>query len=155
MKHEPINNEQLTAIREFARIEGRTWKQVLRQAWMTGDYGTHGNISNYLQQVRNTAGPAWLVKFKLTPEPIRMNGLNIIARTSEAIYIRLPRELQYQTPFASDGCTCGDCDGEGRTDTLAVPITPVGHDYTFAVHMPDKSVPGFLAYMKKKESKTK
>lgn len=157
MKKETLKPEQLEAIRAFARIEGRNWKGVLRQSWMTGDYGTHGNISNWLQQIRNSFGPSWLVRFKLTPEPTRVNGLTVLVRTNEAIYIRLPRELQYQTAFASDGCSCGDCDGEGRTDTLGVPINPGPNDYTFAVHMPDKAIEGFKSYMKKqgKEFRTR
>lgn len=61
-KPEPTQ-EQLAAIRQFARSMGRTWKAELREAWMSGNY-PDGDTA-LLQQIRNSFGPAWLVKFKL------------------------------------------------------------------------------------------
>ncbi len=59
-----LNDEQLKAIQSFAASHGRSWKSKLRDAWMTGQYdGFEG--SNYLQQIRNSFGPSWLIKFKL------------------------------------------------------------------------------------------
>ena len=58
------STEQMIALREWARVHGRTWKAALRQAWETGDYGDFA-ASNYLQQVRNEFGPAWLVRLSL------------------------------------------------------------------------------------------
>ena len=63
-----LTAEQLKAIQEWAKVHGRTWKSKLRQAWMTGDYDgieKYGNTAAYLQQVRNTFGPSWLVRFIL------------------------------------------------------------------------------------------
>jgi len=59
--------EQIEALQHFARINGRTWKSCLRHAWMTGRYADHGaaKYSHLLQQIRNTFGPSWLVRFTL------------------------------------------------------------------------------------------
>jgi hypothetical protein len=57
--------DQLIAIQQWARIHGRTWKYDLRQAWMTGDYGCNQDIAPPLQQLRNSLGPSWLVRFRL------------------------------------------------------------------------------------------
>lgn len=59
-----LTTEQLTAIRDFARVHGRNWKSILRTAWMTGDYYGRDD-ANFLQQIRNTFGPSWLVNFRL------------------------------------------------------------------------------------------
>lgn len=59
-----LTNEQMDAIQQWAHRNGRNWKSELRQAWMTGDYGTFEQ-SNYLQQIRNSFGPSWLVRFRL------------------------------------------------------------------------------------------
>lgn len=53
--------EQLAAVREFARVHGRTWKAQLREAWMSGNYDAVDDSAR-LQQVRNAFGPSWLVK---------------------------------------------------------------------------------------------
>jgi len=70
MENNKPNAEQLWALRTFAALNGRTWKSCLRHAWETGMYAEHGaaDYSNLLQQVRNTFGPSWLVKFKLPAE---------------------------------------------------------------------------------------
>lgn len=57
--------EQLAALRKWARIYGRNWKGLLRDAWMTGNYDGNDDIAGYLQQVRNTLGPSWLIRFSL------------------------------------------------------------------------------------------
>lgn len=145
MEKQPTT-EQLIAIRKYARIEGKRWKASLRQAWMTGDYGVHGDVSPLLQQVRNSFGPSWLVKFKLIEEPAIMNGCAVLTRSDEAIYVRLPRELQVS---AFGPCSCGKCDGEGRFDTLMVPINPGPHDYVTVVHLPDAGIAGFNDAMKR------
>jgi hypothetical protein len=66
MKQE-LTAEQLTAIQRWAEQHGRTWKATLRKAWITGDYDTFED-SNYLQQIRNTFGPSWLIAFRLPSE---------------------------------------------------------------------------------------
>jgi hypothetical protein len=60
--------EQLAALKTWASRHGRTWKQDLRHAWMSGDYGCNEDISGYLQQVRNSLGPAFLNQFTLQGE---------------------------------------------------------------------------------------
>ena len=57
--------EQLNALAIWAEENGRNWKSALRQAWMTGDYGTFDR-SNILQGIRNQFGPSWLVSFRLS-----------------------------------------------------------------------------------------
>lgn len=56
--------EQLNALCIFAASRGRTWKSKLNDCWMTGSYGFADDSMN-LQQVRNSFGPSWLVKFRL------------------------------------------------------------------------------------------
>lgn len=56
--------KQYAALLDFAQRHGRTWKSSLRQCWMTGQYGP-SDASNHLQQIRNSFGPSWLVKFRL------------------------------------------------------------------------------------------
>ena len=58
------STEQLEALKAWAALYGRNWKSPLRDAWMTGDYGSFEQ-SNYLQQIRNTFGPSWLIRFRL------------------------------------------------------------------------------------------
>jgi len=62
-----LTSEQLEALRRFARLNGRTWKSCLRHAWETSRYYDHGaeEYSGTLQQIRNTFGPSWLVRFRL------------------------------------------------------------------------------------------
>ena len=63
MKQTP-NATQLQALKTFAAENGRSWKAALREAWLTGNYPA-GSDSASLQQVRNTFGPSWLVKFSI------------------------------------------------------------------------------------------
>lgn len=51
--------EQWEALKAYAEANGRYWKQSLRDAWMTGDYGSFAE-AGLLQQIRNTFGPRWL-----------------------------------------------------------------------------------------------
>jgi hypothetical protein len=62
---EKLSVEQLEALNAWAALYGRNWKLPLRDAWMTGDYGSFEQ-SNYLQQIRNTFGPSWLIRFRLS-----------------------------------------------------------------------------------------
>lgn len=61
------STEQVEALKTWAALYGRRWKSLLRDAWMTGDYGSfqYTATSALLQQVRNTFGPSWLVRFVL------------------------------------------------------------------------------------------
>jgi len=60
-----LNADQLAALRTFADANGRDWKFKLNHAWMSGRYREYRGTNEYglLQQVRNTFGPSWLVKF--------------------------------------------------------------------------------------------
>ena len=62
-----LTDEQYSALRGVAITYGRTWKSVLRDWWMTGDY-PHNVDSQLLQLVRNNLGPTWLVNFRFKPE---------------------------------------------------------------------------------------
>ncbi len=56
--------DQIQALKDFAKIHGHHWKSVLRDAWMDGDYQGFEH-SHLLQQIRNTLGPGWLMRFVL------------------------------------------------------------------------------------------
>lgn len=59
-----LSPDQLAALRAFATDNGRSWKRVLNDAWMTGNWSQdHGDNAGLLQQIRNTFGPSWLVRF--------------------------------------------------------------------------------------------
>ena len=66
-----------------------------------------------------------------------LNGLEVIARGGDAIYIRVPSELQ----LPCNGCDCDYCKAhpelEPKWDTVAVPVFPSKLDVTWTVHMPD------------------
>jgi hypothetical protein len=62
-KPEPTQ-EQLQALREFAKKYGRNWKQELSDMWLAGRDANEPN-GHLLRQVRNQCGPSWLAKFKL------------------------------------------------------------------------------------------
>lgn len=65
--HQQPNAEQIDALREWAALYGRNWKSALRTAWMDVEY--KGFEKGYLlQQVRNTFGPSWLVRFVLAKD---------------------------------------------------------------------------------------
>ena len=59
--------EQIEALKRFADQQGRTWKEELKSAWMTGIYPRPSKSGDtaLLQQVRNKKGPEWLTKVKL------------------------------------------------------------------------------------------
>jgi hypothetical protein len=59
-----LTAEQLTALQTYASEHGRNWKSALHDSWMTGNYD--GSVdAGPLQQIRNTFGPTWLVRFNL------------------------------------------------------------------------------------------
>jgi hypothetical protein len=51
--------EQLWALREYAKKNGRTWKYKLKRAWHSGADEKLPN-AGLLRQVRNELGPRWL-----------------------------------------------------------------------------------------------
>jgi hypothetical protein len=60
-----LSPEQIAALRTFAGANGAQWKSKLNVAWSTGRYRDYAGTDacGYLQQVRNTFGPAWLFRF--------------------------------------------------------------------------------------------
>jgi hypothetical protein len=63
--------EQIQALKAYAKVHGRNWKSALRQSWYDGNYTgvePYGDIAALLQQVRNTFGPSWLVRFVITSD---------------------------------------------------------------------------------------
>lgn len=61
------STDQLNALKMFAEANGRTWKSELRRLWANGAYNyavLGGADPALLQQVRNSFGPSWLVRFK-------------------------------------------------------------------------------------------
>lgn len=67
LKAEPvlITREQLDAVRQFAKENGRNWKEELAIAWSTSSAKVNGQHSPELQQIRNNFGPDWLKQFRL------------------------------------------------------------------------------------------
>ena len=57
-----LTPEQLTAIQKYAIHLGRCWKSHLHNSWMNGIYDC--DDAGILQQIRNTFGPSWLVRFR-------------------------------------------------------------------------------------------
>ena len=57
---EDLTEDQAKALRLYADLKGRYWKQALRKDWATG------KDSALLRQIRNNFGPSWLNKFKFT-----------------------------------------------------------------------------------------
>jgi hypothetical protein len=55
----PLTEEQQRAIREFAAIHGKGWKQTLTEQWWSA------SASPLLHGLRNSHGPAWLLDYKL------------------------------------------------------------------------------------------
>lgn len=68
-------------------------------------------------------------------------AMRVLLTTPEAVYVRLPRELQLA---AVGDCSCGHCEGRPAWDTLVV---PTDGQATFTAHMPDGAVKGFVLHM--------
>lgn len=58
------NEQQLAAIRNFARIYGRRWKEHLNDFWCSGRDEREEDAA-LLRQLRNDFGPSWLAEFNL------------------------------------------------------------------------------------------
>ena len=82
---------------------------------------------------------------QLTPA---LTAMLVVARTADAIYARLPHELQREI---EGGCGCEHCKRDprlARWDTLVVPTKADsrGLAWTHTVHMPDGSLETFRRY---------
>jgi hypothetical protein len=86
MKKELTKN-QVLALSLFAMLNGRRWKECLRNAWCDGDYGRYGarGLDGYLQQVRNQFGPSWLIRYQLPKGTPQEQLLARAAEIEEAI----------------------------------------------------------------------
>lgn len=106
-----MNSEQSQAIQSFAISNGRNWKSALRQCWMTGIYPADCNAPA-LQQIRNTFGPSWLVKFKLPPilDCTKMTFAQM-AEVIESVWLEMKRRNPiginfYEQPFRIASASC-------------------------------------------------
>lgn len=75
-----LTTEQLEALRLFAAANGRLWKSKLNALWMNGRYSQAvlGKANPaLLQQVRNTCGPSWLVRFSLKAAAAAAPAVNV------------------------------------------------------------------------------
>jgi hypothetical protein len=81
----------------------------------------------------------------------RLTCMSVIARGPDAIYLRLPRELQRDC----DGCDCSYCKAHPHLtpawDTLAIPMKPSNKDFSWTVHMPNPAES--IAYWNRKKGK--
>jgi hypothetical protein len=68
-----LSPEQEKALVNFAAKYGRRWKSQLNYKWMSGhDCSEEGG--NYLRQIRNEFGPAWLTKYRLPERSLDRDG---------------------------------------------------------------------------------
>jgi len=53
-----LSGEQQSVINAFATANGRTWRAILKRAWITGIYpqSVTSDDRSTLQRIRNTAG---------------------------------------------------------------------------------------------------
>jgi len=82
----------------------------------------------------------------LTPSTLYMR---VIARTGDAVYLRLPKELQRSI---EGGCNCPQCKADptlAQWDTLVV-STDQRSAFSSTVHMPDGCIAGFVEYCARK-----
>jgi hypothetical protein len=92
---------------------------------------------------------------ELTPA---LFSMRVIAQTDDAIYLRLPAELQRDC----GGCDCPQCKANpalAKWDTLVVPLDPAKtRDYSAThsgtVHMPDGSVEEFMRHSRRPPRRT-
>jgi hypothetical protein len=55
-----LTPDQCTAVSQFAQTHGRSWKRALRQQW------ERASASPILHGLRNSHGPAWLARYRLS-----------------------------------------------------------------------------------------
>lgn len=58
------NAAQLTALNDFAKRNGRFWKQKLQALWLSGNYRSIAD-SHLLHQIRNQFGPEFLISYRV------------------------------------------------------------------------------------------
>jgi hypothetical protein len=60
----PLSPSEVLALDSWARINGRLWKEALRQAWSDHNYHGFGRAAE-LHGLRNRLGLRWLARFKM------------------------------------------------------------------------------------------
>ena len=93
---------------------------------------------------------------ELTPA---LTSMKVVAWTDDAVYLRLPLELQRPT----GGCACEHCKKDpnlAKWDTLVVPTKPdfrgnYNNWHSWTCHMPDGSVESFMEHTKSKRTEQK
>lgn len=58
-----LTAEELQALQDYAKTQGRNWKAQLVEDWMSD----HRRQWGTLRVIRNTFGPSWLNNFKMRP----------------------------------------------------------------------------------------
>lgn len=61
---DPVTPEMRTVLQRYKIENGRGWKAMLREAWLTGHDANHPDGA-VLREIRNKLGPSWLMKVKL------------------------------------------------------------------------------------------
>lgn len=75
-------------------------------------------------------------------------SMRTLAVTSEAVFLRLPPELQRDIQY----CTCPVCEkdpSKAKWDTLVVPLDGSN---THTIHLPDESVADLIQYIKRRSA---
>lgn len=60
-----LDDAMMSALLDWRRRKGRSWKQMLNDAWRTGADDDDPRGSS-LRQIRNRLGPSWLVDLRPT-----------------------------------------------------------------------------------------
>lgn len=111
MKHSPTF-DQIDALYMFARANGRCWKSALAVLWQNGAYNNAvlgGADPALLQQVRNSFGPSWLVKFSLKRANVSAAVREFTAGDVTGADTPIGREL------AAANAACADCGSTGHS----------------------------------------
>jgi hypothetical protein len=59
-----LDQEEREALKQFATQQGRQWRIVLQQMWMSGNYWGTDTNAPALQRVRNKIGPSGIYNIR-------------------------------------------------------------------------------------------
>lgn len=76
-KHRPLTEMEHAAIIAYARENGRYWKARLRDDWM------NARTTGFLQALRNSHGPSWLISFSLASSQAPPTPERVISVTAD------------------------------------------------------------------------
>ena len=85
-----------------------------------------------------------------------VTSMEVLARSKDAVYLRIPKDLQQ---LCTGGCDCPHCTVDPQAaawDTLVVPTKAPrgkGNDFSSRCHLPDAAVPEFITYLAEKDRK--